>query len=379
MTRNTAAAIETLPHIKRVSRIKHAILEKYLPPWAIILGSTNRRLNYFDCFAGPGRHEFAGEAVDGSPVIAVRAAKSFLEKHPDHSWSVLLTEKDAHQVEQLEEHLEALKPYPKNLNVDPLQEDSKTFIPDLLKKIPSLAPSFFMIDPYGHPLSVPIINDILSRQRTEALITLMWYRINMDLANPAVQGNVDSLFGDTDWRQQPFMTQKGLARENGFLDYFVSRLKAKYVLPFRIGFDPEDKMSGERTKYYLLHTSNHPGAVLLMKEVMWPLGDEDGTFDFSGESQGVLISRTPREDELREVLLREFAGKQLAFDRIRELTWHLPFMEKHYREVIQELRSEGIAAVTPITSKKGGLRGRDLVRFPKASSSGPGNLGVRRT
>ena len=42
----------------------------------------------------------------------------------------------------------------------------------------------------------------------------------MDLSNLAVQGNVDRLFGDQQWRQQLFMTQKGIARENGFLDYF---------------------------------------------------------------------------------------------------------------------------------------------------------------
>jgi hypothetical protein len=71
-------ASETLPHIKRVSRIKHSILQKYLPSWAVILGSTNLSMNYIDCFAGPGRYEFGGEAVDGSPVIAVKAAKSFL-------------------------------------------------------------------------------------------------------------------------------------------------------------------------------------------------------------------------------------------------------------------------------------------------------------
>jgi three-Cys-motif partner protein len=340
------------------------MLSNYLPSWAVILGSANRRMNYFDCFAGPGRYEFEGDAVDGSPVIAVKAAKAFLESHVNHSLNILLTENNEEQAQLLDRHLEPLKPYPKNLAVELVTENSKTFIPDLLARIPSLAPSFFMIDPYGHPLSLPVINNILSRQRTEVLVTLMWYRINMDLSNPAVQVNVDRLFGDQQWRRQPFMNAKGVVRENGFLNYFVSKLAAKYVLPFRIGYDPEDKVKGERTKYYLLHASNHPSALLLMKEVMWPLGDEDGTFDFSGESQGVLISRTPQANELRQILLRQFAGKQLSFDNIREQTWQLPFVEKHYREVIQELRTEGIVMVTPVSSKKSGLKKRDLVRFP---------------
>jgi three-Cys-motif partner protein len=324
-------------------------------------------LNYFDCFAGPGRYEFEGLAVDGSPLIAVRAAKAFLDAKPTHSLNILLTETNENQARQLDQQLDPLKPYPRNLNVVVLVEDSKTFIPDLLSKIPSLAPSFFMIDPYGHPLTLPVINDILARQRTEAFITLMWYRINMDLGNPAVQQNVDRLFGDEQWRAQPFMLLKGIARENAFLDYFCSKVKARYVLPFRIGYDPEDKVRGERTKYYLLHASNHPSAVLLMKEVMWPLGDEDGTFDFSGESQGILISRTPQATELRQILLRDFVGKKMAFDDIREQTWRLPFVEKHYREVIQELRQRGIVSVTPISSKSSGLRKRDLVRFPKGN------------
>lgn len=355
---------ETLPHIKRVSRIKHALLRTYLPSWAVIVGSANRGMNYFDCFAGPGRYEFEGGAEDGSPVIALKAAETFLRTHPDHSLSILLTENDDKQVLQLEKHLEPLRPYPENLNVEVIGENSKTFIPDLLARIPSLAPSFFMIDPYGHPLSVPVINNILSRQRTEVLITLMWYRINMDLSNRAVQPNVDRLFGDTEWRAQPFMTLKGVARENAFLDYFVSKLAAKYVLPFRIGYDPEDKVRGERTKYYLLHASNHPRAVLLMKEVMWPLGDEDGTFDFSGESQGILISRTPHSDQLREIILRQFSGKNLTFDTIRELTWKLPFVEKHYRQVIQDLRAKRIVGVTPVSSKRSGLKQKDLIKFP---------------
>jgi three-Cys-motif partner protein len=135
-------ASESLPHIKRVSRIKHTILQKYLPSWARILGSANRRMNYFDCFAGPGRYEFEDVAVDGSPVIAVKTAKEFLGTRPNHSLNILLTENNQQQARQLEKQLEPLKPYPKNLSVNLQTEDSKSFIPDLLSKIPALAPSF---------------------------------------------------------------------------------------------------------------------------------------------------------------------------------------------------------------------------------------------
>ena len=46
---------------------------------------------------------------------------------------------------------------------------------------------------------------------------------------------------------------------------------------------------------------------------------------------------------------------------MREETWELPFIEKHYRAVINKLRKEGKATVTPVSSKKYGIKGYDRV------------------
>jgi three-Cys-motif partner protein len=353
---------EELQHLKRVSRVKHLILQKYLPPWATILGSRHRQLAYFDCFAGPGEYELEGKPVPGSPVIAVTEAIEFLQSRGGQSLIMYLIEDKPKQVERLEASLKHLQPYPQNLTVNVHCADSRSFVPDLLEGLDRLAPSFFLIDPYGHPLPLPIINKILHRERTEALINLMWFRINMDLSNPFMQSHLDELFGDDDWRAQPFLGMHGVEREKAFLKYFKSRLACKFVLPFKVRYDVEDTRGGDRTKYYLLHVSNHVKAVLLMKEVMWPLGDEEGTFDYSGESQGVLISSTPTAQELGSILLREFRGRELGFDQLREHTWMLPFVEKHYREVLKHLEGGNIA-VRRITSKRDGIRGQDRIRF----------------
>jgi three-Cys-motif partner protein len=236
---------DTLPHIKRVSRIKHAILHGYLPAWARILGSVNRRVCYFDCYAGPGEYEFGGNRVEGSPLIAVRTASRYVAAKPGRLMSVVLIERDAAEASVLEERLRGGgDPHPEGLNVRILRGDSGNLIGDLLRDVGQLAPSFFMIDPYGHPLAVPLVNQILDRERTEALITLMWYRINMDLGNPSVLHLLDRLFGDSSWRSQQFMRESGRIREDHFLEFFSSRLHGMFVLPFRIGFDPEDGIAG---------------------------------------------------------------------------------------------------------------------------------------
>ncbi len=363
MVDSAARADEAPQHLKQVSRIKHFILQKYLPAWERILGSQNRLLCYFDCYAGPGIYEFHGEIVDGSPIIAVRAAQEYLTKAKGHQMTLILVEKNGKQRASLETELKKMQPYQQGLHIHVMAEDVTEFVPKLLGEVPNLAPSFFMVDPYGHPLTVPILNNILKRSQTEALINFMYYRINMDAGNPRVQHHLDEMFGNDEWHTQAFLREGGWRRERGFLEYFMSKIDARYKLPFRIRFDVEDGVARTRTKYYLIHASNHPKAVLLMKEVMWPLGDEEGLFDFSGETHGILISSSPRGEELKEVLLREYEGTENEFDWLREATWDLPFIEKHYRAVIKQLKKDGRATITPVSSKKTGLKGRDRVRF----------------
>jgi len=360
-------------HLKLVSRIKHIILQKYLPSWERILGSRNLRLCYFDCYAGPGVYEFEGKEVEGSPIIAVRAAQDYLAKAKGHQMTLFLVEKDDKQRASLETVLKGRQPYGPGLQVHVMAEDVKEFVPKLLEQVRNLAPSFFMVDPYGHPLTIPILNDILSRTQTEALINFMYYRINMDAGNTKVQHHLDEMFGDADWRTQAFLKETGWNREQGFLEYFMRKINARYKLPFRIRFDVEDEVTQSRTKYYLIHASNHPKAALLMKEVMWPLGDEQGLFDFGGEKHGMLFSSSPREEELRQALLRGYAGKDVEFDRLREETWDLPFIEKHYRSVVKQLKEEGLVKTTPVTSKTDrGLQERDRVRFLPPKEGGEG-------
>lgn len=358
-------------HLKQVSRIKHIILQKYLPSWEVILGSKNRRLCYFDCYAGPGVYEFEGQKVDGSPIIAVRAAQEYLARVKHHQMTVVLVEKDERQRGSLDTELNGLQPYGPGLQVHVMAEDVKEFVPKLLGQVPNLAPSFFMVDPYGHPLTVPILNDILKRPQTEALINFMFYRINMDAGNAKVKHHLDEMFGNDEWRRQAFLKESGRKREQGFLEYFTSRINARFKLPFRIRFDVEDGMARGRTKYYLIHASNHPKAALLMKEVMWPLGDQEGLFDFSGEKHGMLFSRSPSEEELRQALLRECSGKEVEFDQLREETWDLPFIEKHYRAVMKQLKEEGLVEITPVSSKTDrGLKKKDRVRFLSTKGGG---------
>ena len=66
-----------LPAIAPHTVAKHLLLKRYLDAWFPILGRYNNRINYIDGFAGPGEYE-GGE--DGSPLLAIEAARSHVER-----------------------------------------------------------------------------------------------------------------------------------------------------------------------------------------------------------------------------------------------------------------------------------------------------------
>jgi len=347
--------------LKEVSKAKHHILEKYFPAWAKILGSRHPTLVYVDCFAGPG--QYAG-GEEGSPLIILNKARELVQKS-DFSIVAIFVEKNAATANTLRSQIP--KDLPDKVNAVVLNEDAHDFVQELLNVLPEEMPAFFFIDPYGHPLTIPVMNQILSRPRTEILLNLMWYALNMHLNNPRVKGTITKMFGDSNWLDAPFAKQSGSERETAFVDYFLFKLDAEYKLKFRVRFSPEDRVPGgqSRTKYYLIHLSNHPKAALLMKEVMWRIGDEEGTFDYSATHQGVLVSSTPNVEELIEYLKRRYlnSGRKLTFNHLREETWELPFIEKRYREAIRRLEKAGEVRVDRIDSGKNGIKGGDLLIF----------------
>jgi len=350
--------------LKEVSKIKHLILKKYFPAWAKILGSKNKILFYVDCFAGEGRYE---DGVEGSPLIIAKEAYKLIKSNAPLSLSLIFVEKDKKRAEKLEENLKnnIVKNY--RLNFMVFNQDITQIVSDIKKSIPENYPAFYFIDPYGHPLSIPIINEIMSQHKREILLILMWYSINMHLNNPKVEKTITNMFGDDNWKNQPFMNSKGIPREKQFIEYFISYLKSEsdYILPFRIKFSPEDRIHGrhKRTKYYILHLSNHPKAALLMKEVMWPLGDEEGTFSYSAQNQQVLFSNTPSIEELIKNLSQNFKNQSIQFDKLRENTWYWPYIEKHYRNALKIMEKNGKVKILRINSKKSGIKGKDEIFF----------------
>lgn len=348
------------------TRVKHVILEEYLKAWVPILGSQHPRVCYFDGFAGKGRYP-SGE--EGSPLIAMRVAEEICSVGRAREVVCVFIEKDPENYADLLSSIaEARQRYPSVRALDPIQGEFADVIANILKQVRArLAPSFFFIDPFGWS-GVPfdLVKEIMSLRRTEVFFTFMIRDIARFLDHPSSHHTLTSLFGTDKWQQfanLPFK-KRSIALLNLYIDQLHSEAGVKFVIPFRVRED-----IARRDLYYLIHATNHFRGLQKMKWVMYKAG-QTMPFAYLGPDERPgqlrLFSRDEENvQELQRELPDHFAGRTLSFDQILEESWDWPYLEKHYRAALKELRSQGIITVTPVTSKTSrGLQGKDGVCFP---------------
>ncbi len=98
---------------------------------------------YIDLFAGPGQNKVRGtnEIVDGSPLIALKAG-------PPQFTHLYWVEADRRSVGSLEMHRQE---HP-DRGISVLRGDANQRVDDVLRTLPSEAPTFAFLDPYGSEL-----------------------------------------------------------------------------------------------------------------------------------------------------------------------------------------------------------------------------------
>src|SRR3989344_3982407 len=187
-----------------IQAAKHGLLKCYLGGWFPILATYNGRVLYIDCHAGKGRHA-GGEA--GSPMIALSTLvnhrfKESILRHCEVCFTFM--ELNHEHITDLQSELASVGRLPSNVSADVIDENYETVIENALagltEKGEKLAPSFFFVDPYGFTLRMSLMKKILEQPRAELLITFMVRYIDMAIANPALETNMDLLFGTQDWR-----------------------------------------------------------------------------------------------------------------------------------------------------------------------------------
>jgi three-Cys-motif partner protein len=355
---------------KEHTRVKHALLEKYLRAWIPILGSTNPRIMYVDGFAGRGVYE---DGSPGSPVLAMKLADEFAPRL--QNITLRLVERNEENYENLKSAVEAQMPKllcPDRVLVHHSRGDFDEAVCSLLDHAESsgvpLGPSFVFIDPFGFT-GVPLqtVGRILALPKTEVFFTFMLRDVNRFLELDQIAPAVDGLFGGDCWRE----VTANRDRERALVELYRKRLhegaNARYSLHFKVC-----ESDSTATLYYLVHANNNFKGHQIMKGVMLSQGVNGefaylGTNDLAERTQTLLFDPNDTSG-LEAELMRRYAGQTITFDGIMEAMchpWNLepPFIERHYRKVIKQMASDGSVCIRRISSKRSGLKENDLVVF----------------
>lgn len=319
-----------------LQHVKHALLRRYLGGWFPILARWRGRVIYIDCHAGKGLH--AG-GQKGSPLVALEVL--ITHRHlpnilQNADVRLLFIEADPANKQELETHL-ANSSLPQKVHVDVICEDYEKVIQGIINHLTSnnqqMAPAFVFVDPYGFKLSMQLLTQLKAFERCELFVNFMWRYVDMAIANPAQEENMDALFGCREWQELHTITDAGERCEEA-IQLFQKGLGARFITWI--------KMLGENQaiKYVLIHATNHPRGRELMKEAIWSVTPE-GNFTArvsDNPQQEFLIQPEPNLQPLVEWLWQKYRGHKVRYQEIENELIRTIFLPKHLHDVIRTLR-----------------------------------------
>lgn len=269
------------------TRIKHDILREYWKRYLQIIAPRHGKVIFLDGFAGRGQYEdqASGEAVPGSPLIAMEIAASvasakaavdflLIEKWPDH-FAIL---KEAAPSEAKRLGLKA-----PHLHQGEFSDFVSRELHEFDKKPGAkIAPLFAFVDPCGVAgANLKVIVDILRRPFCEVFIFF-----NMDgvrriaglLQDGKEAGTLREFFGSdivVEHLRAEYPKLEPEAREDLILGTYREELRVRARADFLSAFRVESQLKAT-TSHYLIHATKHPLGYRIMKHIMWEAGKRDG-------------------------------------------------------------------------------------------------------
>ena len=350
-----------------LQRVKHRLIGEYLKGWYPILGSWSGRIVYFDTHAGRGRHD-TGDL--GSPIVALR---TFLEhRHRDRILGrsevvFYFIELVEHNLAELRNEIGQLGTLPDRLIVETevgnCFEILQEIVDTLRRETMSMAPALIFVDPYGFTIPGTILRDLMAFERVELVVNVMWRELDMQISNARAgraAAAMDEIFPDIDW-QSRISAKNSEDRVDQVAKLYCDLTDAKWPTYIRM-FD------SNRTRYFLLHLSNHPKGRNLMKDCMWKVCPEaagSGQF-FAGkmDDEGQLaLTFDPDMSELKTWVLEQLGSGPVQYEQLEGALLPELWRNTHLKDTIRGLRGAGEV-------KAGGFAGKFAFnKNPKLSLS----------
>lgn len=300
--------------------VKHTIFAGYIKPWAVIVGSSSRRIHIVDAFAGAGTFlGQEGRKVEGTPLLAAKQASGYNARHQadDRRCQLICVEKDPSNFAQLRDAL--LPRFDSCVSV--YEGDYEGHVAEILEAIDG-QPLLLLLDPIGlKAIAGDRISPLIRRAgKTDVFMTLHFGIVHRaagfleddgtikDISVSAKNiENVNAFFCSDEWQGIMLTARREhLARtdvERLLIDcYFRNVPAGRYR---RCSAYPVRKSTHEAPRYWLAHLCDHWRAFWLMNDLVAKVDALllDRTYEEPGALPGLGESITKQNSEIEEKAL----------------------------------------------------------------------------
>lgn len=353
-------------HQSPESAAKTDIVANFFAAWLKIIGPSSRGpLGYMELYAGPGRFS------DGATSTPLRVLAAILASPFAGRFRVVLNEMDARAADLLKGNVEQL-PDIARLREPPIltrEEVDREKALAFLKYLGDF-PAVLFVDPFGYKgVSNRLFAEYVSvGWGRDAILFFNYKRINAALSNPEFAEHMAAVFGEKRARTlreelAALHPHEREARVRGAMEETLHDAGVKFI--HRYDF--------EKRHDSLFFMSQNEKGLRTMKNIMKTRSTSDDagvpSFSFSRtrDKQFDLFAsaRTPLDD-LRDDLLRHFAGRTITFEQI--FRQHHPgtnYVEANYRNVLLSLEETGVIVTEPRNRRHGTFGPNVRVTFPK--------------
>lgn len=358
------------------TKTKHLLLESYLQDWVETLTGNCKigtgQVTLIDGFCGGGIYCDGDGFWEGSPIRMIRAVEAgwqaVKERKPYQDLDIAYLFVDAQR-----EHTECLKHQIREAGFGELLDSGRCRVvtgdfEDQLEGCLSWVKqrggySFFFLDPFGLADLPGMSKAILSLGRSEVLLNHMqhdglmrpigWHRSRGSLLSFLEKYEFEDHY---DWCKEintlPILKQQALLHDSA-LRLYRDRSAPRFAWTFAFMRNPNT------VYYYLIHLSNNPTAVSVMRRTLWKYNNLDYQFHYGVVGLGYrtlddldqnlqLLDIHQRNSQACQEKLREqldrfvFDQKALPFRKLFEGTVEQhPATREDYMGVIHQMVLDG--------------------------------------
>ena len=337
---------ETVWMLEPHTAAKHSILRNYLAAWLPIMSKYNKRIMFFDGFAGPGIYK---DGEPGSPVIILDllATHNYQQMLDQCEFVLLFNEVDPKRFavlqDSIQNYLATHSPLHVNIKLELRNENFSSLVNGIIGSLNGqpMKPVFAFVDPFGYrDISMTQLAEFLASSGSELFIYFDFNSVVRFGTAGNVDGALSDLFGSNEFRNAP--PSGDPERGQYFANLYERQLREVLGFPYIQRFEMRNR-SGKTGNYLFFCTRNLAG-LRAMKDSMWKI-DPSGGFSFSDRLAGmdVLFGGADDTTALQVALAQHFAGQTVSIERVQEyVLTRTPYREAHVkRKTLVPMQKEG--------------------------------------